>query len=76
MTGTWTCKSCEDRLGLDTNGQAVSLARQNFCGASGHVVFEPVRRAPSASGVGRSASVPKVVSESVKADDNGQLGLF
>jgi hypothetical protein len=76
VTGTWTCKSCEDRLSLDTKGQAVSLARQNFCGASRHVVFEPVRWAPGASGVGRSASVPVVVSESVKADDSGQLGLF
>lgn len=76
MTGVWTCKACEERLALDTSGQALSSAPSNWCGAGRHVVRETVRYAPLGLGVQTPALANLEPLSPVEADASGQLGLF
>lgn len=78
MTGVWVCKSCEQRLGLDTHGQAQSSAPSNWCGAGRHVVRDVVRWAPDAM---LATEGPALAGKQMElapsvADASGQLGLF
>lgn len=76
MTGTWTCKSCEDRLGLDTRGQAQSSAPSNWCGAGRHVVRDVVRWAPDARIEAPTLADEQTALAPAVSDASGQLGLF
>lgn len=76
MSGLWTCRSCELRFGLDTNGQAQAPA--GFCAAGQHHVKERIRYAPH--GVPRTIVATPMLSPSLIkqrfVDAAGQWEMF
>jgi hypothetical protein len=75
MTGAWACIDCARAQNLDTEGQAYSHARPNWCGAGGHQVLTPVRWAPGAKRNG-ARFVQRTETKKPEPDERGQWGLL